>query len=456
MFALRDLAIAGDGRPGLTKGRRALIASGATLVLLLIFSTSTVFVQELWPVESFQIGVFILTAIYLLIGDRRRSRSLAGGAAPWLVYFIPAWGIIQVLAHTTASTFETREAVLRWGALAAVFFLAQTVAGTNMAREVILLAFFCFAAVMALLCLTQLFTSDGRVLWIFPTGYQDVYATFPNHNNYAQFIEICLPIALWRALRDGRRSWGYALMGGILYASVIGSASRAGAILCTAEIIAMLAIGVIQHRRKTQSGKRLGRPFGLSPMALIMVPLLAAIFTSVVGWQRIWERFQQNDPYKGRLEFTLSAIDMAKHRPLMGYGLETFPEVYQQHAIKDFPFYVNHAHDDWAEFAAEGGVPFLLLVFIPFAVAVPTAIRHPWGLGLVAVMLHACVDYPFPRPGVSGWMFAMLGLLYMARVSDRRKRGSAGPLDPDHSRRVVEFKRREGSSIERIANPPAR
>jgi hypothetical protein len=438
-----------------------LIAIGATLVLLLIFSTSTVFVQELWPVESFQIGVFILTATCLLIGGGRESENLAGGVASWLVYFIPAWGIIQILAHTTASTIETREAVLRWGALAAVFFLAQIVAGTNMAREIILLAFLCFAAVMALLCLTQLFTSEGRVLWIFPTGYPDVYATFPNHNNYAQFIEVCLPIALWWALRDGWRSWGYALIGGLLYASVIGAASRAGAILCTAEVVAMLAIGVIQHGRKTPKGKKLGRPFRSSTMALVMVPLLAAIFTSVVGWQRIWERFQQNDPYKGRLEFTLSAIDMAKHRPLMGYGLGTFPEVYQQHAIKDFPFYVNHAHDDWAEFAADGGVPFLLLVFIPFAAAVPTAIRHPWGLGLVAVMLHACVDYPFPRPAVSGWMFAMLGLLYMARASDRRKhlreRGSAGPPDPDLShKKVVEFKRRGESSIEPIANRPAR
>lgn len=459
MFALRDLAIAWNGRPGLTKGRKPLIATGATLVLLLIFSTSTVFVQEIWPVESFQIGVFILTAAYLLIGNRRGSENLAGGAAQWLVYFIPTWGIIQILAHATASTFETREAVLRWGALTAVFFLAQTVASTDSAREVMLLAFFCFATVMALLCLTQLFTSEGRVLWIFPTGYPDVYATFPNHNNYAQFIEVCLPIALWWALRDGWRSWGFALIGGILYASVIASASRAGAILCTAEVVAMLAIGVIQRRRKTQIDKKLGRPFRSSAMALVMVPLLAVIFTSVVGWQRIWERFQQNDPYKGRLEFTLSAIDMAKHRPLMGYGLGTFPEVYQQHAIKDFPFYVNHAHDDWAEFAADGGFPFLLLVFIPFAAAVPTAIRHPWGLGLVAVMFHACVDYPFPRPAVSGWMFAMLGLLYMARASDRRKhlreRGLAAPPDPDRPRRVMEFKPRGRSSIERNANRPA-
>ena len=33
----------------------------------------------------------------------------------------------------------------------------------------------------------------GRVLWLFPTGYRDVYATFPYYNNYAQFIELAFP-----------------------------------------------------------------------------------------------------------------------------------------------------------------------------------------------------------------------------------------------------------------------
>jgi O-antigen ligase len=436
MSTIRDFTVAGRGDPAGTKARWTSTTIGGTLILLLIFSTSTVFLQESWPVESFQIGVYALTATYLLLGIRRDSENLAGGVAPCLVYFIPAWGVIQILAHTTVSTIETREAVLRWGALAAVFFLTQTVARTSAAREIMLLAFLCFAAVMAVLCLTQLFTSEGRVLWIFATGYPDVYATFPSHNNYAQFIEVSLPIALWWALRDGWRSWGYALIGGALYASVIGAASRAGAILCTAELLAMLAIGLILHGRPKS-----GRFFRSTAATLVMVPLLAAIFTFVVGWQRIWQRFQEIDPYVIRREFFISAVDMTKHRPLMGYGLGTFPEVYQQHAIKDFPFYANHAHNDWAEFAADGGVPILLLVFIPFAAAVPTAIRHPWGLGLIAVMLHACVDYPFPRPAVSGWMFAMLGLLYMARTSDRRRRGPAGPPNPDHSRQVLEFKR---------------
>jgi hypothetical protein len=431
-----DLAVVDLGSRATTTGSRLRVFAGVTLVLLLIFSTSTVFLQEAWPLESFQIGIYALTAIYLLCGIRRGREKLARGVAPWLVYLIPVWGIVQILAHTTSSTIATRQEVLRWGALAAIFFLTQAVARNRAGREEVLQAFVWFATVMAVLCLTQLFTSNGQVLWIFPTGYPDVYATFPNHNNYAQFVEVCLPIALWWALRDGWRAWGYALVAGVLYASVIGAASRAGAIICTAEFLAVLLIGLTLHLRPKP-----GRLLRLTTATLVVVPLLAAIFTFVVGWQRIWERFEKFDPQVVRREFILSAIDMAKHQPLIGYGLGTFPEVYQEHAIKDFPFYANHAHNDWAEFAADGGVPFFLLVFIPFAAAVPTAIRHPWGLGLIGVMLHACVDYPFPRPAVSGWMFAMLALLYMAQTSDRRKRESAQSSNPKDSGRLVAFTR---------------
>jgi hypothetical protein len=73
----------------------------------------------------------------------------------------------------------------------------------------------------------------------------------------------------------------------------------------------------------------------------------------------------------------------------------------------------------------------LLLVLIPFAACVPTAIRNPWGLGLIAIMLHACVDYPFPRPAVSGWMFVLLALLYMSRMPDEADLRKAEPAISD-------------------------
>jgi len=397
-----------------TANRRMPLVAGVCLFFLLAFSTATVFVREAWALQAFQIGAFALLTVYLVAGIRNGKEHLANGWEPWLVYLIPIWGLVQILAHTTVSSVETRESVLRWGALAGVFFLTQVAAPTRTLRRNLLSGFLIFATAMAVLCLTQLFTSEGRVLWLFPSGYPDVYATFPSYNNYAQFVEIALPIALWRALREGWRSWWYPLAGGVLFGSVIGSASRTGAVLCSAELLVMLVIALVKLRDPDT-----GMPTRATAAVLMLVPALAAVFTLAVGWERVWLRFEQNDPYLVRREFIVAAVDMAKQRPLIGYGLGTFPEVYQRYAIKDFPFYANHAHNDWAEFAADGGVPFLLLVLIPFVTAIPAAVRNPWGLGLLAVMLHACVDYPFPRPAVSGWIFMMLALLYMARMSDR-------------------------------------
>ena len=432
MVALPVISIrADDGldEPTTTVSRHAPVVAGTCLFLFLVFSTATAFVRAAWAVQSFQIGIYALLAVYVMVGIGRGKLQLATGLAPWLVYLIPLWGLIQILAHTTASSIETREAVLRWGALAAVFLLSQAAGRTKSARRNLLSAFLIFATGMAVLCLTQLFTSEGRVLWTFATGYPDVYATFPSYNNYAQFVELALPIALWRALREGWRSWWYALAGGILYGSVIGSASRMGTVLCTAELITMLAIGLVRLR-----DPQTGLPTRSTTALLVMVPLLAAVFTLAVGWERVWLRLQANDPYVVRREFILAAADMAKQRPLIGYGLGTFPEVYQRYAIKDLPIYANHAHNDWAEFAADGGIPFLLLVLIPFAAAIPAAIRHPWGLGLIAIMLHACVDFPFPRPAVSGWMFAMLGLLYTARTTREVSRLAATRFNAKRTR----------------------
>ncbi len=406
-----------SNHPSDERESRLNLIVGLPLFLLLVFTTGTVFVKQAWALQSFQIGIYVLVAAVLVIGLRRNTEPIPMHSAAWLVYLIPLWGIVQLIAHTTSSTFATRAEILRWGSLAGVFFLTLVVARSVAARRVILTVMLGFATAMAVLCLLQLFTSDGAVLWLFPSGYHDVYATFPNHSNYAQFAELFLPLALWRALMEGWRSWWYAVAGGVMYASVIGSASRAGTLLCTLEVVVMLVIWLIRQRNAAAKQKKKGDL--RSTIAIVaLIPVLAAFFTFAVGWQHVMDRFQTKHPIAARWDFLVAAIHMAESKPAVGFGLGTFPEVYQRYAIKDYPFYANHAHNDWAEFAADGGIPFLLLVLIPFVAVIPTAIRHPWGLGLIIVMMHACVDFPFPRPAVSGWMFALLALLYMRRESD--------------------------------------
>jgi O-antigen ligase len=388
----------------------AIVAS--LLFVLLAFATVTVWVRRAWATQMFQIGIFALVTLQVVLGIFRVRNEIATGLIPRLVYLIPIWGVVQIVFHTTTSSFDTREAVLRWGSLAGVFYLTQTISCSKTARRRFLTAFFYFATAIAILFLLQFNSTDGRILGIFPTEYFPIYATFQNKNNYVQFVELALPIALWGAVREGWRSWWFAIAAGILYASAIGAASRAGLILCSAELVVVAILGLI---RKGQSRAVLS--FRAAGSTLLIIPIVAGAFTFAVGWNRVLERFKEEDPFFIRREYFLGAVEMARNRPLTGFGLDTFQQVYQRYATKDFELYANHAHNDWAEFAADGGIPFLLLVAIPFLAIIPDAFRSPWSLGLVATMLSACVDFPFPRLGVSAWMFAMLAILYLTRRS---------------------------------------
>jgi O-antigen ligase len=413
----------GKSQPGaiITPARRSFSTIfEALFFLLLAFATITVWVRRAWPIQYFQIGIYSLVIAQAVREFLNGTKVKTRGPVPLLVYLIPIWGVLQVLAHTTTSSFETREAALRWGALAGVFYLSQGLTASSASRRRFLHVILCFGTAMAVLFLLQFNTSQGRLLWIFPTGFNDIYATFQNKNNYVQFVELVLPLALWSAAREGWRSWWFALAGGVLYASAIGAASRAGFVLCTAELIAIAALGLL---RSQEMRLKLHLPSMVS--VILMIPLVAGAFTFAVGWERVGQRFKDEDPFAIRREYLEGALEMAKTRPLMGYGLGTFEQVYQRFAVTDSTMTANHAHDDWAEFAAEGGVPFLLLVSIPFLAALPSMFRHPWALGLLAIMLNACVDYPFPRPAVSGWIFAVLGALYMAARPEKSGPGSS-------------------------------
>ncbi len=46
------------------------------------------------------------------------------------------------------------------------------------------------------------------------------------------------------------------------------------------------------------------------------------------------------------------------------------------------------------------------------------AVRSVWGIGILAVFLHALVDYPFVRFGLMAWNFALIGALSAASVRE--------------------------------------
>ena len=101
-------------------------------------------------------------------------------------------------------------------------------------------------------------------------------------------------------------------------------------------------------------------------------------------------------------------------RPITGWGLGAWSEVYPGFASYDDGSFVNQAHNDWAQWAVEGGsLVFLLILFVALRVARP-AWHSVWGIGILAVLVHCAVDYPMQqRPALATFFFVMLGMTMM-------------------------------------------
>ena len=140
----------------------------------------------------------------------------------------------------------------------------------------------------------------------------------------------------------------------------------------------------------------------------------------MVGWEFLWQRFQQADPYAGRREMLHSSVDMVRERPWSGFGLGTWPTAYPQYAYYDDGTYANQAHNDWAQWAVEGGIPLLAMMLCFGAMIARPAARSLWGVGLLAVLAHCLVDYPMQqRPALAGWFFAMAGAVAARAAAGR-------------------------------------
>ena len=375
-------------------------ASATALALLLVWGTLTLWIRERWALSLLQAGTYLAGMLWAA-GWARGRVSLRGSFLLFPLAGASLWGLLQLSLATTVYRFDTWNAVLFWTAALVLAFLAvQAFAAPGLSERFLRLALY-FAFAMSVLATTQYFTSGGKIFWLFSSGYPDALGPFVYRNNYAAFVELFLPLAVLEAIRRRREALMFAAMAAVMYASVIACGSRAGSVLATAEILVALPLAA---RRGVMSLRGAG-------VAFLKIAALATVFVAVVGWSGLLERFEQSDPYVHRREMLQSSLVMARERPWLGFGLGTFEEAYPAYALFDIGLTVNHAHNDWAEWAAEGGIPFLLMLLSVAGWAVVPAVRSIWGIGLLSVFLHALVDYPMQRLGLAIWVFVLLGLL---------------------------------------------
>jgi len=389
-------------------------ASAVALFVITLAAISVTWRQDFWATSLPEVSLFSLAGVWLI--------ACIVNAAPLRLGFVliplvaaACWPLLQLATGATIYRWGTSVAVLYWAANAAVVFVGLQVFGDPGIRRGYQRALVVAGLVLGVVAPLQKFTAQGKIFWLFPTLYPvTVMGPFVYENHYAAFIELVLPVALTGAFSD-RAGWRtlHGLAAVVMYASVFASSSRTGFILTTLEVLVVPAL----------AAKRAG--IGWRQMAVsaaIFLGMLGVLGMSV-GPEGLYVRLRQKNPYGGRREYMESSLRMIRDKPLLGVGMGNWSVAYPAYTTFDDGFYANEAHSDWAQWAAEGGLPFAVLMLSAAVWSFPRALRTGWGIGVAVVFLHCFVDFPVKPMGVAVVFFSLMAAIaYPDDAADREGR----------------------------------
>ena len=353
--------------------------------------------------------------------------------------------------------YPVRMSLVRW-IVYALFFLGLCRCLDSRKRieaaVVTILVLCCFDALYGIM---QAYSGNPHIWW-FKLANKDVSGTYLNRNHFAGLMEMGvvlavayatalgktgeLPtarslrprpfkkrfLAVFAAERRGIRQFLVIFAGGITGLGLILSASRGG-ILAAAG--ALFLMGLLLSLRS--GAKRKWKVIiGLSGIALI--------FGLYAGLDYTVERFDSFDrDLEVRLIRAERTIDLFRDYRYAGAGIGNFRHAYgkYQHP-RDIKYYVDYAHNDYAQFLAEAGIAGAALLIIgmgwylgrtfrqwrlrndPFAVCLGIA---PFG-ALAAIAIHSVSDFNLHRPANVLVLIAVMAIGYAALNLKGRHRHS--------------------------------
>ena len=376
--------------------------SALMLALTTAAAIAVMFVRAKWATSIPETAICSIGLIWAVMLPAGRKVQVA-----WVMGPLMGIGVLAAVQLGTGSTvhpWPTRMAALYWTGNLATFFVALQFLADREIRVRYMDWLVAFAGFAGIFCTIHAITSIGVIYWTFPEvwGSIPLFGPFLYVNQYAAFVELILPVALYGALT--REKWarvGCVMVAAILFGSVLYGASRGGAGLTLLEIA---LVPLLTARRRGINRQQL-----VNTALVLAVAVLWVVVAS--GPDRLLAKISDASTYGGRMDFNRASLAMIKDRPIQGFGLWNWATVYPGYAVADDGLYVNQAHNDWAQWTAEGGIPLLALMLTVAVWAVPRAIRSGWGVGVMMVLIHCLWDYPIQRTGVALVFFTMLAAI---------------------------------------------
>jgi O-antigen ligase len=324
------------------------------ILVVLLFGPLAFGAVEPWATFLLEIASAMLLGIWV-------ARQLAAGEVRLQSHplFLPmgAFAIliaVQLTFGLSAYRYQTFSGAMVYLAYAIICFLLVQCLRRNSEVKAVSVVLSAFGTALALFALVQGLGANTHLYWLrAPAQGGWIYGPYTNHNHYAGLMEMLIPIplVLSQTRYGDTRIRGIALGMAALMATTIFTSGSRGGMLAFAVQIALFAGFLVKRRRGLRTACVLGG-FLLAVCCLIawigggvVVDRMASIHTEA----------QREISGGTRWSIDRDGSRMFLTRPILGYGLGAFPEVYPQFRSFYTTFYVNRAHNDYLQLLTEMG-----------------------------------------------------------------------------------------------------
>ena len=279
--------------------------------------------------------------------------------------------------------------------------------------------------------------------------------TFINRNHLAGYLEMALALGIGLMIanmsRDNSASWRdwfrrllvtllsqkarIRLALAIMVIALVLTGSRMGntAFFVSLAITGVIGMfGLLHLARQGSVSVNAMRPVLILFASLIIIDIF--IVGAWFGIDKVKDRIQQTSfASEIRDEVDIYTVDHLNAFWLTGSGGGTFAEVFPQFKSEVFPGFIDHAHNDYLEFASEfGAIGIILLAIVviwSFANAILAqftrrssmmrGIGFSSTMGVLAIMIHSTVDFNLQIPANAALFVVLLAFGWIARFQER-------------------------------------
>jgi O-antigen ligase len=397
---------------------------------------------EPWSIFILETGSVVLTLLWLV------KQWLDGEInIVWNPLFLPmaAFGVLafaQLVFGISAYRHDTISQVMLYCAYAMLCFLAtQTLVRASQARKIaVILGLFGFA--LAAFALLQGVAPNGKLYWVRePRMGGWIYGSYVNHNHYAGLMELLVPIPLvvsLSRLTHERERIAAGVAAAIMVGTIFLSGSRGGMLAILVELV---AFSVLLFRQRKGIQIAIGAAAFLIVLAGLVTWLGGKELTTRVASISTEARSEISGGV--RLSIDRDGIQMFRQKPMLGWGLGTFPVVYPRFRSFYTNFFVNEAHNDYLQLLAEMGllgfsvlIWFLIVLYRralrkigDWTSDVSSAVTLACTLSVTGILVHSFFDFNLQIPANAALFYVFGSLAAAPPLLQRSKKRR--PVVPD-------------------------